>query len=207
MNARADGRDPVDGHDSLRDQLLKAAARVFASKGYAGTKILDITREAGLSSGAVYGRFESKKALLIEAVVTAAIENASERIRADRPVADFIVGIAADRQGPLTDTEAIQLEAYVAARREPEVADAVAKARRRWRRALKPMVEAARADGTVAREGDVESIVYFLETVHLGLLLQRGAGIAPPNASDWKALIRQVVRTMSGGSAKARRAR
>ena len=45
------------GDDPLRDQLLDAAARVFARQGYAGTKIQDIVREAGLSTGAVYGRF------------------------------------------------------------------------------------------------------------------------------------------------------
>src|SRR4051795_5640507 len=55
--------------DPLREQLLDAAARVFARQGYAGTKIQDIVREAGLSTGAVYGRFGSKDALLREAVV------------------------------------------------------------------------------------------------------------------------------------------
>jgi AcrR family transcriptional regulator len=42
---------------------------VFARKGYAGTKIQDIVREAGLSTGAIYGRFGSKNDLLREAVV------------------------------------------------------------------------------------------------------------------------------------------
>src|SRR5438105_7823782 len=55
--------------DPLREQLLDAAARVFARQGYAGTKIQDIVREAGLSTGAVYGRFRSKDELLREAVI------------------------------------------------------------------------------------------------------------------------------------------
>ena len=45
--------EPIEERDDpLREQLLDAAARVFASKGYAGTKIQDIVREAGLSTGA-----------------------------------------------------------------------------------------------------------------------------------------------------------
>ena len=183
--------------DALREQLLEAAARVFASKGYAGTKILDIVREAGLSSGAVYGRFASKDALLIEAVVTRAIHAATDRVRTNETVADFIVETAVDRHGPLNTTEAIQLEAYVAARREREVAEAVGEARRRWRDALEQVVQSARADGTISADTDVESVLYFLETVYLGLLLQRGAGFEPPDAGAWDTLIRRVVRSLS----------
>ena len=62
--------------DPLREQLLDAAARVFAEKGYFGAKIMDIVREAGLSSGAVYGRFDSKDELLMEAVLSRVEKNA-----------------------------------------------------------------------------------------------------------------------------------
>ena len=43
----------------------------------------------------------------------------------DRRVTDLIADFAAHRFGPLTDGEAIQLEAYITARREPEVAQAL----------------------------------------------------------------------------------
>ncbi|MCG8589188.1 MAG: TetR/AcrR family transcriptional regulator [Proteobacteria bacterium] len=171
---------------------------MFASKGYAGTKILDIVKEAGLSSGAVYGRFESKNALLMEAVVTRALKSASQRSDRERSVADALVASAVAR-GPLDTTEAIHLEAYVTARREPEVAEAVAEGRRRWRWALKRVVQAAEADGTFAADEDVESILYFLETVHLGLLLQRGAGFEPPDPETWETLIRRIVRSLAEG--------
>ena len=56
--------------DELRERLLRAAAAVFARQGYDGTKIMDVVRESGLSTGAVYGRFKSKNDLLREAIVT-----------------------------------------------------------------------------------------------------------------------------------------
>lgn len=195
--ARGVAPDAAREEDDLRERLLEAAGRVFASRGYAGTKVLDIVREAGLSSGAIYGRFESKNALLMEAVVTRAIRAASDRARSARTVADFLVRTAVDRQGSLNTTEAIQLEAYVAARREPEVAEAVGEARRRWRLALERVVRAARADGTLSADADVESILYFLETVHLGLLLQRGAGFEPPDSEAWSTLIRHIVGSLA----------
>ena len=61
--------EPQLAEDPLRIQLLDAAAKVFASKGYYGTKIMDIVKAAGLSSGAVYGRFASKDELLMEAIL------------------------------------------------------------------------------------------------------------------------------------------
>jgi len=192
-DADAEARGEVAA-DPLRERLLDAAARVFASKGYSGTKIMDIVREAGLSAGAVYGRFKSKNDLLTEAVVSRSIRQArSQPPVEDRRVADLIVRTTSENKGPLTDLEAMQLEAYVAARREPEVAAALAEIRRRRRARVQPLVEAALVDGTVAPDGDPESILYLVETVRLGLLLQRAAGMAPPDAEAWMRLIRQLV--------------
>lgn len=195
---RTAASEDFDSEDPLREQLLAAAARVFASKGYYGTKIMDIVREAGLSSGAIYGRFNSKNELLIEAVVGATMKNAGVSPPQAETVADFIVRNTPDHRGPLTDREALQLEAFVAARHEPEVAAALVQGRRRWRAAVQPFVKAAIADGTASADVDVESLLYFLETLYLGLFLQRGAGMEPPSATAWDAFMRRLVHTIAG---------
>ena len=41
-------------------EVLDAALRLFASKGFAATKVEDIAQEAGLSKGAIYRYFSSK---------------------------------------------------------------------------------------------------------------------------------------------------
>jgi AcrR family transcriptional regulator len=190
--------DELEPPDPLREQLLAAASRVFAAKGYYGTKIMDIVREAGLSSGAIYGRFNSKNELLIEAVVSATIKNAAAPPPEARTVADFIARNTPDHRGPLTEREALQLEAFVAARHEPEVAEALVLGRRRWRAAVQPFVEAALEDGSAPPDIDVESVLYFLETLYLGLFLQRGAGMQPPEPDAWDAFIRHLIRTIAG---------
>jgi TetR/AcrR family fatty acid metabolism transcriptional regulator len=48
-----------------RNQILDAAARVFAEKGFHPTTIKDIAREAGLADGTLYNYFENKTALLL----------------------------------------------------------------------------------------------------------------------------------------------
>lgn len=186
--------------DPLREQLLAAAARVFARKGYAGTKIQDIVREAGLSTGAVYGRFSSKDDLLREAVVGRTANAAQLDVPDGARVADLIERSAALSSAPLSDDEAVRLEAYVTARREPEVASAVADALTAWRGAIEPLVDAAIADGTVADDVDPEAVLYFLRTVHLGLLLQRGAGAPLPEPAAWHDLMTKIVASFGAGT-------
>jgi AcrR family transcriptional regulator len=44
-----------------KEQLLDAAARLFADRGYAQTRIVDICREAGVAKGLFYWYFETKE--------------------------------------------------------------------------------------------------------------------------------------------------
>jgi AcrR family transcriptional regulator len=176
--------------DPLRERLLDAAARVFAQKGYTGTRILDVVSEAGLSTGAVYGRFGSKNDLLREAVCSR-----TTRVPADADpsakVADLLVR-AALRSDPLSDAEAMQLEAYVAARREPEVAQALNEATEVFRARSEPLLDAARSDGTLSKEIEADAFLYFIGTFRLGLMLQRAAGLRAPDGG-WEHLIERMV--------------
>lgn len=46
-----------------RDEIIGAALRCFAAKGYQRTSMADIIEESGLSAGAIYGHFTGKKEL------------------------------------------------------------------------------------------------------------------------------------------------
>lgn len=185
---------PPDGPgDLLREQLLRAAAAVFARQGYDGTKIMDVVREAGLSTGAVYGRFRSKNDLLREAIISRTSGAARHAADDVERVADIISAGVRDVEGPLTDGEALRLEAYVTARRDPEVAEALADSHRAWRAAIDPLVEAARVDGTVDPDLDPEAVLFLVRILHLGLLLHRGSGLPGPDTGAWEALVRRLV--------------
>ena len=51
--------------DARRTQILEAAARVFAEKGFHSATIRDIARQAGIADGTIYNYFENKTALLL----------------------------------------------------------------------------------------------------------------------------------------------
>jgi AcrR family transcriptional regulator len=186
----------VPGEDPLREQLLDAAARVFAEKGYDGTKIMDIVRASGLSSGAVYGRFVSKDELLMEAVLSQVEKHAVGQRFLGKTVADIVME-ASRTDGALDDAEATQLEAFVAARREPKVAEAITEARAHWRVTIgEPLVQQAIAEGAASADADYDTIIYFLEALNLGLLVQRGAGQLPPDPEAWIRFLGRVMRAL-----------
>src|SRR5581483_3785834 len=54
--------------DDTRQRLLDAATQVFAEVGYDGARVQEIARRAGLTTGAIYGKFRDKAELLVEAI-------------------------------------------------------------------------------------------------------------------------------------------
>lgn len=84
--------------EDKRRQLLDAAVRVFARKGFHATRVADIAEEAGVSHGLLYHYFKSKDQVL-EAVfhenwslLVARIESVEET---DEPAADQLRHISA----------------------------------------------------------------------------------------------------------------
>jgi AcrR family transcriptional regulator len=66
--------------DERREQILSAALRVFATKGYAAAKISDIVAQSGVSHGLVYHYFASKEEIFM-ALLTRALTTASDTLR------------------------------------------------------------------------------------------------------------------------------
>lgn len=54
--------------DLERQSILEAAARRFASAGYAGTRIADIVNDVGINKQLLYSHFPTKRALFIESL-------------------------------------------------------------------------------------------------------------------------------------------
>ncbi|RFM28459.1 TetR/AcrR family transcriptional regulator [Deminuibacter soli] len=53
--------------DQTRQLIIEKTAPVFNVKGYAGTSLSDITEATGLTKGSIYGNFENKDEVAIEA--------------------------------------------------------------------------------------------------------------------------------------------
>src|SRR5580692_3416955 len=66
-----------------RAALVKAAGRLFRERGIDGVGVAEISKQAGLTHGALYAQFPSKEALAAEAFAAASQEGWSQ-IKADR---------------------------------------------------------------------------------------------------------------------------
>src|SRR5438105_11031745 len=95
--------------ESRRDELLAAAVRVFARKGYHTCRVSDIADEAGVSHGLVYHYFGSKDEVL-------------ETIFHDNwgPMAAAIEDIAATDEDPPEQIRKVAALVLHAWRRDPE---------------------------------------------------------------------------------------
>jgi len=80
--------NPPEGR---REQLLEAAAELFANKGYAGTSMRDIAAAVDILAGSIYYHFQSKEHILLHvyeqgvAHYTAAIRHALEQSASQEP--------------------------------------------------------------------------------------------------------------------------
>ncbi|GAB7554077.1 TetR/AcrR family transcriptional regulator [Novosphingobium sp. 11B] len=77
MNAR----HPDKSNPSREDEVVAAAAGLFAERGYAATSIRDIGERVGLLGGSLYHYIKSKDALFVR-IHDAALQAAEDRIRA-----------------------------------------------------------------------------------------------------------------------------
>ncbi|MGE3621299.1 MAG: TetR/AcrR family transcriptional regulator [Acidimicrobiia bacterium] len=183
--------------DEVRDRLLAAAAEVFSEKGYDGAGVAEIARRAGYTTGAIYSRFRGKAELLlaaIEAHTDRELEVLFNEHRFEGRVTDILTTVGSHLVVDEPPTgQALLLEAFVAARRDPEVRRLVGE-RVDWRAdRLADLVEAAKESGAVDPTLDTEALVRFCHAVGFGTMVMQAAGIALPKPVPWEDLVRRLV--------------
>lgn len=188
---------PLGDHDEIRDRLVAAAAEVFSEKGYDGARVQEIAKRAGLTIGAIYGRFTGKAELLraaIEAHSSSEFDDLFSSHEFEGRVTDILTTVGAHLVSHHRTTEqALLLEAFVAARRDPEVKRLVAEIVEDRANRLGELVADAKATGLVARDLDTLSVMRFCHAVGLGFLLMETIDISLPDAGPWEDLIARMV--------------
>jgi TetR/AcrR family transcriptional regulator, transcriptional repressor for nem operon len=75
-------RTPNSRKEDTHDHILDVAARALRRHGYAGVRVADVMKEAGLTHGGFYAHFPSREALLVEALARAGRDSAAAVARA-----------------------------------------------------------------------------------------------------------------------------
>jgi AcrR family transcriptional regulator len=141
--ARIDRRERMAQH--TRGDILRAARRLFAERGYAATSINDIAEEAGVAIQTIYARLGSKRGMLL-ALIDLIDEEAGvgplaqEVTSAPNPLAALRAGVRLTRSFQERCGDIIEA-LFTAAGAEPELADAVAEGQRRHREGARTTID------------------------------------------------------------------
>ena len=178
---------------------------MFAERGYDKAGVAEIARRAGVTTGAIYGRYPGKAELLVEAIDPHAGDEL-EALFADHHfqgrMEDILLAAGTMLVEPSiegTTGPSLLLEAFVAARRHPEVGRVLTERVMERQTRLTEIVEAAKADGGITGSVDTESLVTFSHALGFGFLLIEALSLPVPDAEPWTALIARLVDALGDG--------
>jgi TetR/AcrR family transcriptional repressor of uid operon len=183
--------------DDTRERLLEAAATVFAERGYERAGVAEIARRAGLTTGAIYSRYAGKAELLLDAI-DLRTHDEIRRLLGGNGAAGRGTAVLEALGAHLVDEhhdagQELLFEAFVAARRDPALAEMLRRRIEDQDARLAKLVEEGKADGSIDPALATEALVPFSHAVGLGVLLYRIIDRDLPSPRDWTAVITRVV--------------
>jgi AcrR family transcriptional regulator len=154
-----------------KERLVRAAIEVFLEKGYGGTRVQDIARRAGFTSGALYVHFSSRTALLAEAIVREGNAILGQMINSLNEVDVTSAGVASDVLAALsadepTTLDRLLLEALALAARDAEAKATLASSFAAFEDMIDKQIRVAKSDGLI----DPSLSVAALRTVITSLI-------------------------------------
>jgi AcrR family transcriptional regulator len=188
--------------EETRARLLRAAADVFAARGYDGTRVADIAAAAGVSNGALYAHFGSKAELLVAALRTHGGRGLADLLAADpsRPVTDLLLQVGRSLPKCRDDRSYLAVEALIAARRDDDVARPMrsyTSDRAEW---LAGLVLAGQADGELDPALSPDALAHFCLLLAFGSSLLTD-DLHPVDEAGWSALLGRLVGALAPPSA------
>jgi AcrR family transcriptional regulator len=183
----------VAAEATTRDRLIDAATDVFATHGYEGTRLQDVARAAGLTTGAVYSNFRNKGELLFEAIGTRSATEIDDLLRtvhgATLPAALRDLG----RRIVERDARALLLDAIVAARRDPDLADHLRERSQEREAWLAGVVHDAQSEGALDAGVDADALARLCTTIALGSLVIRALDLPMIEPDAWGDVVDRLV--------------
>jgi AcrR family transcriptional regulator len=189
--------------EGMRRRLLDVAAEAFQSRGFQATGMHELMREAGVTGGALYHHFPTKKALGLAVIrdrVAGKVEETwIEPVRTAPDAIDGIAGvfdrIAAGlrRRGAVSGCPLnnLALELSLADLEFRAAMQAVFEA---WRTAIAARLRADQAAGRLA-PADADDLAAFIVAAYSGAMAQAKA---QQDAAPLEACARQLMRCLEG---------
>ena len=202
--------DPGSNDDSSRAQdtterLLEAAVAAFAEHGFEATRVAQIARRAGLTTGAIYSRWPGKRDLIIAAVRYIVPKCMHlPPVNDEAPASEALSAVGADLISA-DDVVArdVMLEACVSARRDDSFRAAVAHSMKEEATKLGAIVSRGKAEGSIDPDLSTNAIVALYQAISLGMHLVVSSQPEERHVpgEEWDALISRLLEAASPPSA------
>ena len=189
--------------DQLGARLRAAATAEFAERGYAGARVAEIARRAGVTTGAIYSRYRGKAELLAEAI-DAATTGEFDELFTDhrfngrmedilRIAGSHLIDRGTEEERRQEHGPGLLLESFTAARHEAVVASLLRERMGDRHERLAQVIEAAKAEGGIDGEVDTTALVTFCHALGLGFLLLEVVDLPLPARPAWERLISRLL--------------
>ncbi len=188
---------PERGDDEIRAALIDAAAQVFAEEGYSGARVQSIAERAGLTTGAMYNRFTGKSELLLEALDLHTSTLVDELVAAELSATDLLKTVGVALLDDQSHASALLLEAFMAARREEDIADRLRPRLADERARLAKLVDADKDGGVIHKDLDTNAVVTFCQSVSLGMRMLTVIDAQMPEPEAWQNVISVLLTSMA----------
>jgi AcrR family transcriptional regulator len=179
---------------STRDRLIASALEVFLEQGYAGARVQEIARRAGLTTGAIYANFSGKGELLAEALSVAPAAEI-EAIRATvgaRTLEDLERIIVEGLSSTPIPVHSLIVEAWGVALHDDVDAVAIRKGSEAMAEGTRECLEEALRTGELDAGVDVDALDLLLRAIAMGAIAAKATGMGP--TVDREAAARLVAR-------------
>ena len=180
-------------------RLLASAIAVIAERGYDAASVAAIARRSGLTTGAIYARWVSKREMFI-----AAVEHVAEQrmaglaadVAAGTSLVERHMGVGAGllRSGS-DDARSLWIEACVGAARDPELRETVGHLLEEEAKALGRITAEAKLGGAVDPALSTEAIALLCQAVEFGFHLMDRVQTPSrdvPSSADMDALMSRL---------------
>ena len=182
-----------------RTQIMTAAMEHFCRSGYDAASVSEICKTAGVSKGAFYHHFPSKKALFL-ALTDRWLQELDSQILSFRvpgkPVPQSMLDMA-DMVGSIFTVASGQLpmfmEFLVQANRDKVIWNAVIAPFQEYQERFSGLIDDGIKEGSIHPDTDAQTVARVLIAFAVGVILQ---GIVMPESSDWENVTKQGMKIM-----------
>jgi AcrR family transcriptional regulator len=176
----AEAAPQTEGNEARRRAMLQAAAELIAERGFGETRIADVAKRAGASSGLVIYYFGTRDRLLVDALRFSeeAYYDGAATLLGEEP--DFRKRLSmlvewscvAELPGEVSGSWGLWLDLWSTALRHPEVREARVALDGRWRDLVERIVREGQESGAVVTEVDPRNFALSFTVVLDGLSTQ-----------------------------------